>query len=139
MKKFNLKYLPMKVTHFGISSYRYHATEENYIITYWSRKEAELAQQQAAVWYGRIGANCKTQLHLPMKYQSAHLYYYHVLSIVLDCQSYHLLVIWLRFHSVTTATIESVKHAMELHCLCSFTESFNNTELHFYSSFVNQM
>lgn len=48
--KFNLKYLHMKVAPFGISSsYRYRGTEENYIITYWSRTEAELAQQQAAV------------------------------------------------------------------------------------------
>lgn len=31
------------------SSNRYHGREENYIITYWSRTEAELAQQQADV------------------------------------------------------------------------------------------
>lgn len=48
--RFNLKYLPKEVAPGGICSfYRYHGREENYIITYWSRTEVELAQQQTAV------------------------------------------------------------------------------------------
>lgn len=48
--KFNLKYLPVEVVPSGIFSfYRYHGIEENYIITYWSRTEAEFTEQQAAV------------------------------------------------------------------------------------------
>lgn len=48
--KFHFKYLHIQVSPSGFaSSYRYHGREENDIITYWSRTEAELAQQQAAV------------------------------------------------------------------------------------------
>lgn len=40
----------MEVAPRGIDpSYRYLGSEKNYIITYWSRKEAELAQRQAAL------------------------------------------------------------------------------------------